>query len=249
MQQTRKQARRENRLRKKNTAVTGEKVVAQAHMKHARFGPRKARLLADLIRNQPVHEAMRILTFAQKPSSQPTMLRLLKSAVSNVNIEEVRSDALDNLVVGEVTLDSAQVMKRFQPRAMGRIGKIRKRSCHITLRLVDRLGVLEGTGAEAVAPATAAPAPKEETTPEVEEVEEVAAAEEEEVDEVEEVEASAAEETDADEVEEVEAADDEDVEDDTEEADEEDEESDEEDDDDSDDDEEADAEDDDEKKE
>lgn len=143
MNSEKKEARKQRRADKKNFTVKGEQVVGQASLTYGRFGPLKARLLADLIRDKTVREAMQTLTFAVKPSTQPTMLRLLKAAMAAVD-RDVYTDAQVNaLVVGEVTVDDAAIIKRFRPRAMGRMNRIRKRTSHIILRLTDRYGIAE----------------------------------------------------------------------------------------------------------
>lgn len=141
MNSEKKEARKQRRADKKNFTVKGEQVVGQARLTYGRFGPRKARLLADLIRDKTVREAMQTLTFAVKPSTQPSMLRLLKAAVAAVDRDVYTDAQVNSLVVGEVTVDDAAIIKRFRPRAMGRMNRIRKRTSHITLRLTDRYGI------------------------------------------------------------------------------------------------------------
>jgi large subunit ribosomal protein L22 len=121
-------------MHKKDLTNKGEEVVAQAIHRWARVAPRKARMVADLIRGKRVGEALRILKFTVKPSAQPHVLRVLKSAVSNVP-EGTVEDPMRDLRIGEAMVDSAFVLKRFRPAPMGRAVKVRKRTCHITLRL------------------------------------------------------------------------------------------------------------------
>jgi len=111
----------------------GKKYVATARGRFIRIPPRKARLVADLIRGKTVWEALHILSVTPKPSAVPSIHRLLKSAVANVDRKE-HADT-DHLIVSKIYVDGGPTMKRIQPRAMGRAFRIRKRSCHITIEL------------------------------------------------------------------------------------------------------------------
>jgi len=137
MKAEKKQLRRELRQEKRDYTRRQEAVVSQARLSNHGTSALKARLLADLIRDKAVGRALEILTHAVKPSVQPAMLALLKSAIAGVDREVYNDEDVLGLVVGEVFVDSALVVKRFRPRAMGRINRIRKRTCHITLRLTD----------------------------------------------------------------------------------------------------------------
>ena len=108
-------------------------VVAKAKARYLRIPPRKARMVADMIRGLTVREAFDLLALTPKPSAVPAINRLLKSAVSNVDRREV-SDT-DNLLIGTIMVDGGPTLKRIQPRAMGRAYRIRKRTCHVTIAL------------------------------------------------------------------------------------------------------------------
>jgi large subunit ribosomal protein L22 len=104
----------------------------RATLKFVRGGPRKARLVADLIRGKKSEEAMNILTFTKK-SAAKTLIKVLKSAISNAT--QKKTIDVDRLYIKKITVDGGPTMKRFQPRALGRATTIRKRSSHITLVL------------------------------------------------------------------------------------------------------------------
>lgn len=100
--------------------------------------PRKMRLVADLIRGQEVFKALSILKYTPKDAAV-RLEKLLKSAVANW--ESKNSDKKTEetaLVVKEIFVDSASMMKRIQPAPQGRAHRIRKRSNHVTL-VVDIL--------------------------------------------------------------------------------------------------------------
>ncbi len=102
-----------------------------ARLRFVRMGPRKARLVADLIRGKGSEEALNILRFTKKSAAKPVS-KLLKSAVANATQKKID---IDRLYVKRITVDQGPMMKRFMPRALGRATMIRKRSSHITLVL------------------------------------------------------------------------------------------------------------------
>lgn len=110
-----------------------EKYVAVAKAKFLRIPPRKARLVADMIRGKTVREALNILAVTPKPSAIPAIRRLLKSAAANVDRHEHPDP--EGLFVERILVDGGPTMKRIQPRAMGRAFRIRKRTCHLTVAL------------------------------------------------------------------------------------------------------------------
>jgi large subunit ribosomal protein L22 len=104
----------------------------RATLKFVRGGPRKVRLVADLIRGKKSEEAMNILTFTKKAAAK-TLVKVLKSAIANAT--QKKTVDVDRLYIKNITVDGGPTMKRFQPRALGRATTIRKRSSHITLVL------------------------------------------------------------------------------------------------------------------
>jgi large subunit ribosomal protein L22 len=110
-----------------------EKAVYTASVTKVRVPPRKARLVVDMIRGLNVVKALAILDATNKKAA-PFVRQLLKSALSNAEQADKQID-LDALAVKEAYVDMGTVLKRFMPRAMGRAGRIRKRSCRITLKV------------------------------------------------------------------------------------------------------------------
>ena len=102
----------------------------KATAKYVRVSPSKVRQLTRLIVGQPVHEAQRILDFADKHAAQP-LRKVLNSAIANAE----NNDDLDpdELVVDNAFADEGPTLKRYQPRALGRAYRIRKRTSHITV--------------------------------------------------------------------------------------------------------------------
>lgn len=99
-----------------------------------RIAPRKARIVADLVRNKPVDEAINILTFTPKKAA-PILTGLIESALHGIELSDELDWDIDDLVVSRVFVDEGPTMRRFKPRAMGRATRINKRTSHITVEL------------------------------------------------------------------------------------------------------------------
>ena len=99
-------------------------------------GPRKMRLLADVIRGMEVEKALAILEHHPQHNAVP-LAKLLKSAISNWEQKNNGASAADSgLVVKTVFVDGGRVLKRMRPAPQGRGYRVRKRSNHVTL-IVD----------------------------------------------------------------------------------------------------------------
>jgi large subunit ribosomal protein L22 len=104
----------------------------EATLKHARISPRKARMVADLIRGRSVEDALTTLMFTQKKAAG-IIRKVLVSAVDNASHSSGVDE--DRLYVSRVTIDEGPILKRWRPRAMGRATRIRKRTSHICVGL------------------------------------------------------------------------------------------------------------------
>ena len=107
----------------------------KARLKFVRVSPRKAQLVADLVRGKGSEEALNILTFTKK-SAAKIIIKLLKSAIANAT--QKKNTDVDRLYIKKITVDQGPTMKRFQPRALGRATTIRKRTSHINIVLDER---------------------------------------------------------------------------------------------------------------
>ena len=104
----------------------------KAIARFVRIAPRKARLVADLVRGKSVDEALNILRFTHKAAAKP-IEKVLRSAVANAS---VRGDVdVDNLMVKKAIIGDGPTMKRFRPGPQGRAMEVRKRTCHISIFL------------------------------------------------------------------------------------------------------------------
>src|SRR5437660_12846583 len=118
-----------------STVETPREVHAQA--KWVRSPARKARLVTDQIRGRSVPEARTILAFSQRAIAIE-IEKVLNSAVANVESRPDLADLKpDEMVVSAAYADEGPTLKRWRARARGRVARIRKRTCHITVRLQE----------------------------------------------------------------------------------------------------------------
>jgi ribosomal protein L22 len=109
--------------------------VVRAQAKYVRSSARKARLVCDHIRGKSVEDARAILAHTPRHVARDWS-KLLESAVANA---ENNHDLVgEDLYIKAVTADEGPTIKRFQPRAMGRATKIRKRTSHLTILLTPK---------------------------------------------------------------------------------------------------------------
>lgn len=104
-----------------------------AKLNFLRMGPRKVRLVADLMRGRRVPMLMDRLSLMNKKAAG-YLLKLLKSAVANAK-NNFQLEA-DDLRVKSITVDGGPVLKRWMPKAHGRATPVRERTSHISLVLI-----------------------------------------------------------------------------------------------------------------
>lgn len=103
---------------------------AQAVVRNLRISPQKLNLVAQSIRGAKVGEALNSLAFSRKRIAQDVR-KALESAIANA--ENNHQLDVDQLIVAEATVGKSMVMKRFRPRARGRVGKIMKPFSRLTI--------------------------------------------------------------------------------------------------------------------
>ena len=86
--------------------------------------------ILDLVRGQRVEDALNTLSLLPSPWAK-TIYKVVASAAANA--ENNMAMNRDNLRIVQITADNAKPLKRFRPRARGRMGKIIKRSSHVTV--------------------------------------------------------------------------------------------------------------------
>jgi large subunit ribosomal protein L22 len=128
-----------------STPETRQEVRAEA--KWVRLSARKARVVTQHIRGRSVPEARTVLAFTQRAAAREVE-KVLRSAVANA--EANHGLIGDDLVVTAAYADEGPTIKRWRARARGRVARIHKRTCHITVRLApaEASGLDERSGQE-----------------------------------------------------------------------------------------------------
>lgn len=106
--------------------------VVTAKLSYLRMGPRKVRLVADMIRGRKVAKAQEILVLSKKAAARP-ILKLLNSALANARHNH--NLMAENLCVKTIMVDGGPMLKRWMPKAHGRATPVRERTAHISLGL------------------------------------------------------------------------------------------------------------------
>ncbi|WPZ34435.1 50S ribosomal protein L22 [Thalassobaculum sp. OXR-137] len=108
---------------------------AKAVLRNLRISPQKLNLVAQMIRGQRADKALATLAFSKRRIARDVK-KLLESAIANA--ENNHQLDVDRLFVKEAYVGKSIVMKRFRPRARGRVGKIVKPFSHITVVVRER---------------------------------------------------------------------------------------------------------------
>jgi large subunit ribosomal protein L22 len=111
-------------------------VITQARLRFLKTSAQKTRLVVDQIRGRKVEEALAILHYSPKIVAKD-LEKLLRSAVANAQQGERRVD-VDELYVSKAAVDGGPIEKRIRVRSMGRVFRIMKRQCHVTVQLDTR---------------------------------------------------------------------------------------------------------------
>jgi large subunit ribosomal protein L22 len=145
-------------------AAVEERTSVRAEARYVRTAPRKAQLVAEQIRGRPVPEARTILAFMTRDAARDVE-KVLSSAVANAEANHGLDG--DELYVAVATVGAGPTLKRWRARARGRVARIKKRTCHITIALAlpEEQTIPEPLPRPAPAPA---PAPEPEAVEEEE---------------------------------------------------------------------------------
>lgn len=122
-----------NKEKKVNRKERANRAIAMA--KYVRLSPRKARLVADLIRGKDALEAIDILEFTNKKAARlikKTLESAIANGIHNCNMNE------ENLKVATIMINDGPALKRVMPRAMGRADIIRKPTAHIIVEVAEK---------------------------------------------------------------------------------------------------------------
>jgi large subunit ribosomal protein L22 len=108
-------------------------VISSAKLKYLGVSAQKTRLVVDQVRGRNVGQALAILRYSPKLVARDVE-KLVKSAVANAQQTDPNVD-VDQLVIAKAMVDEAPSMKRARAASMGRIFRVLKRACHVTIDL------------------------------------------------------------------------------------------------------------------
>jgi len=111
-----------------------------AKLRNYRLSPKKANIVAELVRKKHVVEAVNILKFTNKKMAQP-LKKLIQSATANA--ENNFKQNKETLYVKEIIVNEGPTIKRHIPISKGRVHPIKKRSSHITVKLETKVMIEE----------------------------------------------------------------------------------------------------------
>ena len=108
----------------------------RALSKCLRTSARKARVVAEHVRGRSVPEARAVLAFTPRAAARD-IERVLASAVANAESRDDLRWRGEELYVASISVDEGPTLKRWRARARGRVARIKKRTCHITVTLAQ----------------------------------------------------------------------------------------------------------------
>jgi large subunit ribosomal protein L22 len=104
----------------------------EVKLNHLHIAPRKARLVADLVRGKTAEDAQTILNFTVKKACDP-ILKLLNSAL--VNAKLTKNMSASDLFISKIIVNEGPAGKRVLPKSRGRGEIVKKRTSHVILVL------------------------------------------------------------------------------------------------------------------
>lgn len=130
----------------------------KAYLRSTRIAPKKARIVADMVRGMPVAEAMDLLARTQKKSAR-LIGELIKSAVANATHNDKQDPS--QLVVRTIIVNQAAGYRRGVPMARGRVRPMTKFLSHIDLVLgIKSAESVDDAGKKTAAKSARAKSPK-----------------------------------------------------------------------------------------
>ena len=104
--------------------------------KYVRVSAFKAREVARLIQGRPVDEALSMLDLMPRKAAR-LVAKTVRSAQANALDDNRYTVNEEDLFVKEAVVGEGPTMRRWQPKARGSAGRIRKRMSHIRVVLTD----------------------------------------------------------------------------------------------------------------
>jgi len=107
----------------------------KAHLNGIRISPKKANIIAGLIRGKSVNDALEILKFTPKKGAK-ILFKVVTSAAANAVHNDGKNQ--DGLRIEQIVVNRGPFHKRFLPSTRGRALRIHKPTAHITVELTDK---------------------------------------------------------------------------------------------------------------
>ncbi|MFI5260190.1 MAG: 50S ribosomal protein L22 [Candidatus Paceibacteria bacterium] len=105
--------------------------MANATLKSYNQAPRKVRLVTELVKGKKVPAALIALEFLPRRAAEPVE-KLIKSAAASAKAQGKNPD---DMIVKQIIVESAGMIKKFMPRAFGRAAPIRRRKSRVIVTL------------------------------------------------------------------------------------------------------------------
>ncbi len=109
---------------------------ARAIIRHIQMSPRKMRVVANMVRGEPLGEALNVLQLMPKRAAG-IIAKALVSAAANAEDKSGGEVDIDSLTIKAISVDGGPIIKRWMPRAMGRANRINHRTSHLTVVVSD----------------------------------------------------------------------------------------------------------------
>ena len=106
----------------------------RAFLKGTRLSSQKANLVAGVVRDMSIEQAIDFLSFSKKKGAR-VIKKLLDSALANA--ENNHNADIDKLRIKSLIVNQGMRLKRIKPRTRGRADRITKPTCHIEIILTD----------------------------------------------------------------------------------------------------------------
>lgn len=125
--------------RKRNAAnkrKDANKTEVFASLRKYGSSAQKMRLIIDQIRNKNVADALNILEIMNKMPAVDVQ-KLVKSAIDNYEKKLPNLFNPESVIISQINADGGSFLKRVRPAPQGRAYRVRKRTCHVTIRLAE----------------------------------------------------------------------------------------------------------------
>jgi large subunit ribosomal protein L22 len=111
-------------------------MIASAKIRGIGMSPRKMRVVANLVRDKKVEDAIGLLAAMPKRAAG-IIAKALSSAAHNAEDRSGGDASVEKLRIHTITVDGGSIDKRWMPRSMGRANRINHRTSHLTVVVTD----------------------------------------------------------------------------------------------------------------